>query len=123
MKYLFAMLFAGLCWTSACANPAPSTWNATELSDSTIRAIQRAQYQYKKCVIGKMRQNTTSKDAIETAASKVIKRCESVLAKMRKVYLAAAVPDIIADRHLRKMRTDISRRVIKQLMFQVSKQK
>ncbi len=36
---------------------------------------------------------------------------------MRQVYLEVKVPGVIADRHLKKMRIDITRRVLKQMMF------
>jgi len=52
-----------------------------------------------------------------SATDAIIKQCEKVLSNMRKVYLDAEVPAVIADRHLKKMRITITRRVLKQLMF------
>jgi len=51
------------------------------------------------------------------ATDAIIKQCEQVLAKMRQVYIDAEVPEVIADRHLKKMRIQITRRVLKQQMF------
>jgi hypothetical protein len=52
-----------------------------------------------------------------SATDAIIKQCENVLSQMRQVYTDAEVPDVIADRHLKKMRNDVTRRVLKQLMF------
>ena len=52
-----------------------------------------------------------------SATDAIIKQCENVLSQMRQVYIDAEVPGVIADRHLKKMRISITRRVLKQLMF------
>ena len=52
-----------------------------------------------------------------SATDAIIKQCENVLSQMRQVYVDAEVPGVIADRQLKKMRIDITRRVLKQLMF------
>lgn len=101
----------------AYADTSKSEWNATLLTDKTIQQIQQAQYQYKKCVVAKMQRIGDRQIAVKSATATIIKQCESVLSAMRQVYLKVAVPTIITDRHLKKMRTDTTRRVLKQLML------
>ncbi len=99
------------------AKDVKNEWHATTLSDVTIKKIQQAQYDYKKCVITEMQKTGYLKIESRSATDAIIKQCEGVLSNMRQVYLDAKVPAIIADRHLKKMRITITRRVLKQLMF------
>ena len=101
----------------AYAADAKNEWHATSLSDETIKKVQHAQYNYKKCVTDEMQKKGYLKIESRSATNAIIKQCEDVLSQMRQVYIDAKVPEVIADRHLKKMRTDITRRVLKQLMF------
>ena len=94
-----------------------SDWKGTTLSESTIKKIQQAQFDYKKCVMTEMQKKGYLKIESRSATDAIIKQCEQVLSNIRKVYLGADVPGVIADRHLKKMRMTITRRVLKQLMF------
>jgi len=111
--FLALLVSSGL----AFANDAKNEWHATSLSDATIKNIQQAQYQYKKCVTDEMQKPGYSKIESRSATDAIIKQCETVLSKMRQVYLDAKVPGVIADRHLKKLRIQITRRVLKQQMF------
>lgn len=103
--------------TSAFANDPKNEWHNTTLSDETIKQIQHAQFNYKQCVSEEMQKTEYAKLDSRKATDAIIKRCENVLAGMRKVYVDAGVPGEIADRHLKKMRFDITRRVLKEMMF------
>jgi len=92
-------------------------WNATSLTEETIKKIQQSQHQYKKCVMTEMQKKGYAKIESRSATDAIIKQCENVLSQMRTVYTDVKVPGVIADRHLKKMRIDITRRVLKQLMF------
>lgn len=92
-------------------------WNATSLTEETIKKIQQSQFEYKQCVGKEMQKPGYAKIESRSATDAIIKQCESILSKMRQVYLDVKVPSVIADRHLKKMRIDITRRVLKQLMF------
>jgi hypothetical protein len=99
------------------AKEVKSEWNATALTDDTIKKIQSAQVEYKQCVATEMQKPGYAKIESRSSTDAIIKQCEKVLSKMRQVYIEVKVPVVIADRHLKKMRTDITRRVLKQLMF------
>jgi hypothetical protein len=92
-------------------------WHNTELSDITLKKIQEAQFQYKKCVAEEMQKPAYQAIDTRKATDEIIKQCESVLAKIREVYLAEKVPEIIADRHLRHMRIQHTRKALQELMF------
>ena len=51
------------------------------------------------------------------ATEAIVKQCESILGKMRDVYIAEKVPEIIADRHLKQMRMKTMRSVLQEMMF------
>jgi hypothetical protein len=94
-----------------------SEWNATTLTEATIKKIQSSQYEYKKCVMLEMQKKGYAKIESRSATDAIVKQCEKVLSHMRKVYLDVKVPAVIADRHLKKMRMTMTRRVLKQMMF------
>jgi hypothetical protein len=112
-------LFLILLFSSASvfATDAKNEWQNTELSDATIKKIQEAQFQYKKCVAVEMQKPAYREIDTRKATDQVIKQCEPVLAKMREVYLAEKVPGVIADRHLKQMRLRVTRSALQELMF------
>jgi len=117
--FLFLALLIGsnLCYAEEVTKETKNEWSATSLTDEIIKNIQRSQFEYKKCVTDEMQKKGYLKIDSRNATDAIIKQCEKVLANMREVYLDAKVPSVIADRHLKKMRIDITRRVLKQLMF------
>jgi hypothetical protein len=101
----------------ALADDAKNEWHNTTLSDATIKKIQAAQYQYKKCAGEEMEKSTYQKLDSRHATELLIKQCEPLLAQMREVYTAENVPGIVADRHLRQIRIQTMRSVLQGLMF------
>jgi hypothetical protein len=93
-------------------------WDGSVLDENTIKKIQNAQFDYKSCIVKEMQKKGYASIESRTATGAIIKQCESSLADMRKVYLDAKVPGVIADRHLKKMRIQMTRRLLKQMMFQ-----
>lgn len=101
----------------AYADDAKNEWRNTSISDATIAKIQDAKYQYKKCASDEMQKPVYQSQDTRYATDAIMKLCEPVLAKMREVYLAEKVPDIIADRHLKQMRIQTTRSVLQNMMF------
>ena len=114
---LALLLGSNLCYAEEVKKETKNEWSATSLTETTIKNIQKSQFQYKKCVTDEMQKKGYLKIDSRNATDAIIKQCETVLSNMRQVYLDAKVPGVIADRHLKKMRIDITRRVLKQLMF------
>lgn len=115
--FLALLIGSNLCYADEAKKQLKNEWSATSLTDDTIKKIQQSQFQYKKCVTDEMQKKGYLKIESRSATDAIIKQCEQVLSNMRQVYLDAEVPGVIADRHLKKMRIDITRRVLKQLMF------
>lgn len=113
--YLFLVLMAFSSWTMA--EDAKEEWNETSLSDETIQKIQQAQFTYKKCVMDAMGKPDYAKLESRNATDVVIRECEPVLADMRKVYTDVQVPAVIADRHLKKLRIQVTRKVLQEFMY------
>ncbi len=101
----------------AFADDAKNEWQNTQLSDATITKIQDAKYQYKKCISDEMQKPSYQTLDSRHATDEIIKRCEAVLTNMREIYIAEKVPGIVADRHLKQMRTQITRDVLQSMMF------
>ena len=92
-------------------------WQNTTISDATIKKIQESKYVYKKCVADEMQKAPYQKQESRQATEEIVKQCEKILGKMREVYLAEKVPEIIADRHLKQMRLQTTRLVLQDMMF------
>jgi len=114
-KILFLALFLSSMFIQA--KEVKQEWEGTALSEETIKKIQLSQVEYKQCVGTEMQKEGYAKIESRSATDAIIKQCEAVLSKMRQTYVEAKVPEVIADRHLKKMRITITRRVLKQLMF------
>jgi len=109
--------------TVAIAEKANEEWQNTILTDATIKKIQEANYEYKKCVGEQMQKSSYQTMDSRKATDEIIKQCEPVLAKMRAVYLAEKVPSTIADRPLRQLRTQVTRNLLQELMFSQANRK
>lgn len=96
---------------------AKDEWNETTLKEETIQKIQQAQFTYKKCVVDAMKKPDFGQLESRRATDAIIKVCEPTLAEMRNVYTDAGVPGVIADRHLRKLRIQVTRNLLQELMY------
>lgn len=114
-----SLLFAGLLLFSmvSCANDPKNEWHNTTLSEGTIKKIQEAKYKYNKCVVADMRKTDYIKLDSRHATDFIMRTCEPILGDIRKVYLDEKVPEVIADRHLKQIRTQTTRGVLQQMMM------
>jgi hypothetical protein len=113
----FFFLTVLLSTATAFADDAKNEWQNTTLSDDTIKKIQGAQYQYKKCVADEMKKPAYQELESRRATEAIMKQCEPVLSQIREVYLAEKVPGTIADRHLKQMRMQTTRNALQGMMF------
>ena len=117
MKYSVIALLLLVTNLAFAAEDAKEEWNATTLNEETIQKIQHAQYTYKKCVVDTMQKPEFSKLESRKATDAIIKLCEPTLSDMRKEYIEVGVPGVIADRHLKKLRIQVTRSLLQQLMY------
>jgi hypothetical protein len=99
------------------AEPSGDEWQNTTLSDATIKKIQESRFEYKKCIGEQMQKPAYLDMDSRKATDEIIKQCEATLSKMREVYLGEKVPGVIADRHLRQMRVQMTRKLLQELIF------
>jgi hypothetical protein len=99
------------------AEQAAEQWQSSVLTEATIKKVQTAKNDYKKCVAEQMKKPAYLEQDSRKATEEIIKLCEPVLSKMRDVYLAEKVPGEIADRHLRQIRIQVTRTVLQELLF------
>lgn len=117
MKYSLIAVLLLACNPAFAAEAAKDEWNETTLTEDTIQKIQQAQFSYKKCVVDTMQKPDFAKLESRNATDAIIKLCEPTLADMRKVYTDAEVPGVIADRHLKKLRIQVTRNLLQELMY------
>ncbi len=117
MKKLFLIPLLLISITSFAEEPSKDDWQNTSISDSTIDKIQASRFVYKKCVVDEMKKSAYQKQESRHATEEIVKQCESVLSKIRHVYITEKVPEVIADRHLKQMRLQTTRLVLQDMMY------
>jgi hypothetical protein len=114
-KFFFLTIL--LSAVTAFADDAKNEWHNTVLTEATMKKIQEAKYDYRKCVVEEMKKPEYQRLESRKATEGLIKQCEPVLARMRQVYTEENVPGVIADRHLKQTRIQTTRTVLQELMF------
>ena len=99
------------------AEASKDDWQNTTISEATITKIQAAKYDYKKCVSDEMQKSDYQRQESRVATETIIKQCEPVLGKMREIYVEEKVPEVIADRHLKQLRIQVTRQVLQNMMY------
>lgn len=117
MKYRLLIVLSFVANLAYATETPKEEWKETSLSEDTIKKIQQAQFTYKKCVIDEMRKPDYGKLESRNATDVIARYCEPTLGEMRKVYTDAGVPGVIADRHLKKMRIQVTRSMLQELMY------
>jgi len=115
-KRIFPIIILSLS-TLAWGNDAKNEWHNTTLSDGTIKKIQDGTLLYKQCVSNELQRPEYQKQDSRLATDKIMVQCEPSLAKLREVYLAEQVPEAIADRHLKQIRTQTTRKALQTMIF------
>lgn len=113
LLFLITLLFS----LDAIAKKTIEEWQNTTISEATIKKVMEAKYEYKKCVGLQMQKPAYLDMDSRNATDEIIKQCEPVLAKMRETYLTEKVPGVIADRHLRQLRMQVTRNALEGLIF------
>lgn len=116
MKKIIPLISLLFC-VNVFAADANEKWNPSSLSEETMKAIQTARYDYKKCVSDEMQKSAYQKMDSRKATDEIMKQCEPYLGKMREVYIKEEVPEIIADRHLKQLRIQTTRTALQELMY------
>lgn len=121
MKKVFitsVLLFTSLLFLAvAKAETSADEWQNTTISDATIKKIQEAKYEYKKCISEQMQKPAYLDMDSRKATEEILKLCEPMLGKMRETYLTEKIPAIMADRHLRQVRVQTTRKLLQEMIF------
>lgn len=121
MKKVFitsALLFTSLLFLAvAKAETSADEWQNTTISDATIKKIQEAKYEYKKCISEQMQKPAYLDLDSRKATEEILKLCEPMLGKMRETYLTEKIPAVMADRHLRQVRVQTTRKLLQEMIF------
>ncbi len=117
MKYRLLILLMLTANLAIAEEAAKEEWNETTIKDETIQKIQQGQFTYKKCVVDTMKKPDFAKLESRAATDAIIKDCENTLGEIRKIYTDAQVPTVIADRHLKKLRIQVTRNLLQELMY------
>jgi len=121
MKKVFitsALLFTSFLFLAvAKAETSADEWQNTTISDATIKKIQEAKYEYKKCISEQMQKPAYLDLDSRKATEEILKLCEPMLGKMRETYLTEKIPAIMADRHLRQVRVQTTRKLLQEMIF------
>ncbi|SCN47263.1 hypothetical protein [methanotrophic endosymbiont of Bathymodiolus puteoserpentis (Logatchev)] len=97
--------------------PSGATWTGSNLSEATIKQVQTDKYNYTDCIYKEAQKQGYKKIDARVATDAVMKQCEKELSKIRTTFIGNGVPPIIADRYLKKTRIDMTRKILKSLIF------
>ena len=114
---MFFFLAGLLLSIAALAEESADAWQNTILTEATIKKIQSAKYNYKKCIAEKTQKPDYLNLDSRKATEEIIKECEPELSKMRDIYISDKVPGTVADRHLRQIRIQTTRNLLQELIF------
>ena len=117
MNKKLCLIMLSLVTLTANAEEPKEQWHDTALTEETIKKIQQAGYDYKKCASDEMLKVMHESKDSRAATEAIIKSCEPILSKMRDVYLEEKVPEVVADRHLKQMRIKTTRNVLQEMMY------
>ena len=121
MKKVFitsALLFTSFLFLAvAKAETSADEWQNTTISDATIKKIQEAKYEYKKCISEQIQKPAYLDMDSRKATEEILKLCEPMLGKMRETYLTEKIPAVMADRHLRQVRVQTTRKLLQEMIF------
>ena len=118
---LILILFASFCINAESSKD--NEWKNTTLSDSTIKSIQMAKYKYMKCISKETEKKRSVEMDTRAATDVIIRACENDLSDIREVFIGEKIPEHIADRYLKKSRTETARNVHKEMMFAAAARK
>ncbi|MCF7970623.1 MAG: hypothetical protein K9L22_05595 [Methylococcaceae bacterium] len=99
------------------AQPSGATWNGSELSEATIKQVQADKHSYTQCIYKEAQKQGYQKIDSRVATDAVMKQCEKELSKIRSTFIDSGVPAIITDRFLKKTRIEMTRKILKSLIF------
>jgi len=117
---IFSLIYAlslAITPVNAASTDKGSTWNGSTLSDDVIKQVQQAKFSYKQCVYTEAQKTGYIKIESRVATDAIMKQCEPSLSKVRAIFIKAGVPAISTDRFLKKTRVDLTRNILKSLMF------
>ena len=115
-KFLLLVLFVISLPTLAEKNQ-KNEWQASTLSDSTIANIQKAKYEYLTCITQEVKKRSKIKMDTRAATDLVLKECEKNLTKVRSTFKKENIPSNMADRYLKKTRTQTARKVLQEFIY------
>jgi len=113
---IYLLSFSAYAATEASANKGEK-WNGSSLSNEVISQVQQAKSTYKQCVYTEAQKKGYTKIDTRVATDAIMKQCEPSLGKIRAIFIKAGVPAISTDRFLKKTRVDLTRSILKSLMF------
>jgi len=118
------VIFSLICVLSLSAHAATDSsankgknWNGSTISNEVITQVQKAKSTYKQCVYTEAQKKGYIKIDTRVATDAIMKQCEPSLGKIRTIFMNAGVPAISTDRFLKKTRVDLTRSILKSLMF------
>ncbi len=123
MKYLLAGTFLAISITlTACSvNPSAKptnakTWQPSTLSPETMETANRTVSDYHTCITQKIGAFRKAELDSRAVTDEIMKQCDSQLNPIKDAFAAENVPPSIADRYIRRKRTQTTRKVLQTMM-------
>ncbi len=115
-KFFFGLLALTVCILASQAM-ATEEWQASTLSDETIRKVQTETTEYHRCLGVEVSQFQKTQLDSRDATSLILKKCELKLLPIRDAFLAEKVEVAAIDHFLMRKRHQAVRKVLQAMMF------
>ncbi|TAN48978.1 MAG: hypothetical protein EPN21_13430 [Methylococcaceae bacterium] len=104
-------------WTiAASAGAAADEWQESALKAATLEKVYQIANQYQRCMVKELQSQVGSDQDSRALTDSILKKCEPQLSPMRDVFTAEKVPAEMAERYLKKTRTQAARNLIREVM-------
>lgn len=101
---------------SLSAAAAGGDWQESVLQTATLEKVYKTTGAYQRCMGEALRAQVDNKQDSRALTDAILKKCEPQLQPMREAFAAEKVPTEIAERYLKKTRTQAARNLIREVM-------
>jgi hypothetical protein len=110
------LIILGLALASPPLVAIEQTWQPSTLSEKTLKKVDEAVLAYQKCLNDETRQHLKDPEDSRRVTDLILNACDGRLAPIKPAFRAEKVPDPLAERYLRRKRSQAAQQVLRVVM-------
>ena len=92
------------------------TWQPSTLDEKTLKKVDEAVLAHQKCLNEETRHHLKDPEDSRRVTDLILNACDGRLAPIKPAFQAEKVPDILAERYLRRKRSQAAQQVLRVVM-------